>query len=439
MTLRLHLRPWLLVLLPFAAPLLLTSCCDDDDDCWDDDDVDCHSHTSDVGTVFIHCHDDDDDFFDDENDDDFDDDDDHNFLAGGGGAEVTVLATDSPLDGLRALRVTVARLELVGEPPDPVLLYDSAEGLRLDLLALRGSDAGGGRDATRLYEFLCGRRPVPAAAYGELRILLVDPEIVLASGEKLGAERIDLEGGGALELELREPVLAGPADVVYLLLDFDLERSLEPLGGGARWRLRPHVVPEVAREDVGERVAAPADVAGTVLAVDPQLGTLSVELSGGRGAFPVAVAKSTAAFDAVLEPLNLAALHPGDAVSARGVLGADGLLAARSLVAAATEALRGTIAAVGGGAALELALELETESARVAPRVEVVVAPWAEVTLRRRTRVPAGALAPGRKVTATVLSLGTRAAVAPEAALDGESLTAVRVDLDPESFPLPRP
>jgi hypothetical protein len=148
------------ILSAFALVLAALSACDEHDD-----DDDCHRHVLDSDeVVFLHCHDDDD-FDDDNNDDDFDDDDEHNFLLGGGGAEVAVLVTDHPLDGVRKLYVTIREVTLLGNANEPVTLYDDLPGRRVDLLSLRGEDS------TRLFDVVSGREGDASAVTVDLLVL----------------------------------------------------------------------------------------------------------------------------------------------------------------------------------------------------------------------------------------------------------------------------
>jgi hypothetical protein len=383
-----------LLLLPLAIlAAFLASCYDDDDDC--------HSHYVSTGVIVYHCHD----------DDDFDDDDDyhdHYYYQSG---EVAVLVTDAPVDDVRSFEVTITEVVLQSSEVDPQTVYSSPRGLRLDLLALAGSEE------TRLFELLSGRLAVAPATYDSIRLAIKDPRIILHSGEVVDAERIALWREGHIDVSLAEPFPLGPSDVAFIVLDFDLERSLlAPAGDadtgeggadpGARWTFRPLVVVDVQRDDPRARVHTPLDVAGTVTAVDLDAGTFTLALPGGD-AGTIEVSSADAAAGAVVA---------GEAASVRGVWNADGGLDARAVVLGATSRLDGLVRELReDGEDLTLIIE-EPGSPR---EIEVAVTAETVLSFGRLSPAVPGDLQPGRKVSVTARD-----------AVPGAVPGAVRVDLE---------
>ena len=389
------------LLLP--ALLAVVSCeCDDDDD-------DCHTHVLSTGETIIHCHD----------EDDFDDDDDLHLKSSEG--EVAVLVTDAPRLDLQAVHVTIREVVLHGGEVEPQPLYSSSAGRRLELLSLRRAGEA------RLHELIAGRVAVKAASYDTVSIALGEPSLVLASGATVEAADIDVAGGGTTEVGLREPLLIGPGELVYLSLDLDVERSFQdsPRNGmKARWRLRPVVLVETFREGAQAALGAPLEVAGSVKAVDAGRRTFSLELSDAAGIVDVALGASPVLLAPGLEPGGLEALVPGTPVSVRGSLDAADKLEARSVAVGATFVRRGMLLDVSTGAgAVRFALvDLETKE-----RLVLEAGPRTSITVRRLT---AGALAD--------LHNGLTATVTACPGQKGSPAAAVRIDIDPAASSITR-
>ncbi len=314
----------------------LASSCDD----WDDDD-DCHTHVS-GSTTITHCHDDD---FD---DDDFDDDD--VFVVIAQSAEVAALVTASEADGVAAFHVDIGEIVLEGRKSEPRSIRSARDSSRVDLVNLRG------RGPTQLFELLAGRTEVPATTYESVRIALGEPTLVLASGRRIAGDDLALAGGGQLEVVLPEPLLLGPGDVAFLLIELDLERSLLPpsrlasVAGGTApepsWRFRPLVHVECVREDLLGVVDAPAEIAGSIAYVDPDTRSIWVEVAPGHGLLEAVVPEESGVVDALLQPAALADLTLGDGIGIRGEWGLGGLVVAESVIAGGWSWIHGAVEAI---------------------------------------------------------------------------------------------
>ena len=293
-------------LLVVAFALSFAGCHD-----WDDDDFHCHNG-------FCHSHDDD--FHDDH----------HNLLGNdvpgnGSDGEVVVFLTDRPSAELRSFHVTVTRVELQSSEVGSQVLYQDFDGFRVDLLSLRGSAE------TRLYELLAGLTRVPAATYESIALSLVDPELTLASGEVVAADAIDISADGELEIVLDSPLPLGPEDLVYLVLDVDVLRSVfrpaEPTG---RWRVRPLVVAEIYRETL--EIPTPIDIDGVVTTVYEYEDVVELELSAHRGRFEVGAGDVTITRDETRRSIDFGQILVGDVASVRGRLVGEGWLEAESVL-----------------------------------------------------------------------------------------------------------
>lgn len=299
-----------------------------------DDDGDCHTHIACCGGIVVitHCH--------------SDDDDGHSHPGYDPVSQVAVLATDAPAEGVRSLYVTVTEITLESSEAHPQTVYRSETGQRLDLLSLRGSEE------TRLYELLAAPALVHAATYDSIWISVKDPVIVLESGEVVGTAEIELDG--ALEIVFREPIFIGPEDANFLVLDFDVERSLSRTAAGdvgsaaaeeraARWRFRPLIFADVMRDELSQELFTPTDIEGTIDEVDAEEETLDVDLPDGRGSVTVHSHLETVLLGPGLEPLRFEDMHPERTVRVRGYWRPDGGLDAQSVLEGSTFRVTGRV------------------------------------------------------------------------------------------------
>ena len=405
-------RSFWVTLFPLLAALtsaFLVSCENWDDDDYDDDD-DCHRHTDGVGTVYIHCHDDDDDFADDNNDDDFDDDDDHRFLLAGRSARVTTVTTDHPVDGVRELFVTIRIVSLVGADASIEPVFQCDVGRRIDLLSLRGDES------SRLFDILSVRSLVPTGAYVSAIVRIENPVITLDDGTIVPASDVELAANGVIQTDFAKPLSVGPGELAYLVVDFDVERSLSRETG--RWKFRPLVLLDFAREPgTGEddgRMFPPADLIGLVDGIDEASRSFQLVLPADRGSIPVDVVESALVLEDDFDLGNFESIENGDVVSLRGFLHTTGELDAHSIVIGETSSEFGRldeIERVEGG----WGLSLEDAGGEL---IEYFVPPNALLTERRRGPVDASVLAEGCLVRVSAV------------ARENDSAAAVRLDVE---------
>jgi hypothetical protein len=388
------------LLLP--AVLAVVSC-----ECDDDDDDDCHTHVLSTGETIIHCHD----------DDDFDDDDDFHHLKSSDG-EVAVLVTDSPRADLQAVHLTIREVVLQSGEVEPQPIYRSSAGRRVELLSLRRAGD------VRLHELIAGRVAVKGASYDSVIVALGEPSLVLASGAAVTGPDIEVAGGGTIEVGLREPILVGPGELVFLSLDLDVERSVLDApreGGKPRWRLRPVVLVEAIREEALAALGAPLEVAGSVKTVDAGRGSFSVEPPDGAGILDVVLGTAPVLLVPGLEPAGLDALAPGTPVSVRGDFDGEGKLEARSVAAGATFVRRGILRDVSAAAA---AVHFTLEDGENQERLALEAGPDTSISFRR---VEIGVLAD--------LESGLAATVTAASGRQGLPAAAVRIDIDTHTVP----
>lgn len=325
--------------------------------CHDDDD--CHTHVECCGgiTVIRHCH--------------SGGDKGHTHPGYGPSSQVVVLATDAPDENVRSLYVTVTEITLESGETHPQTLYRSETGQRLDLLSLRGPET------TRLYELLAAPSLVHAATYDSIWISVKDPTIVLESGEVIGTARIELDA--AIDVVFREPVFIAPDEATFLVLDFDMKRSLsrvaasdvesvEPEGRATRWHFRPLIFAEVIRDEVYEDLLTPTDLQGTIDELDFDEETVDLDLADGRGSVTVHAHRETALLGPELERLRFDELRLGKTVRVRGHWRPDGGLEAQSILEGSTFRVAGRVERIDrDGIVVSVRAEnFERETVRVA-------------------------------------------------------------------------
>lgn len=367
---------------------------------WYDDDDDCHTHVE-GSFVFTHCHDDD---FD---DDDFDDEHSHIVVTQPQSAEAAALVTDSTHEALAAFHVDIDEIALLGSEIPPRPLHRRArDPFSVELVALHG---GGG---SRIYDVVSGRVEVPATIYDAVRVAISKPVVVLETGERLAGDLLELAGGGAIEVKFPEPVLVAPGDIVFVLIDIDLARSLAPVpalatagaeNAGAvrptRWRFDPVVHVECVREELAGVIETPVDVTGTIAHVDLETRSIWLELGAGLGLLEATFAESAAGAGTAAAPLDLAALGIGDEITVRGRWGPGATLAAELWIRTGCMRRHGVVQDVERGP--DGATFIIFDTATGAPRA-IAIGDDTRVTRGRTKAAKSADLHVGDHVTVTV-------------------------------------
>jgi hypothetical protein len=307
----------------------------------DDDDHHDHAHGG-SGSSFYHSHDDDN--YNSCEDDDYHY---HGSKHDSHKARANVVVTDNAVDEVQSFYLTFRQILLISdELEEPQVLYESTEGTRIDLLALRGTPE------SRLYELLVAGAEVEPAAYHAIRIHTGDPTLVLESGQVIAADEVDLIANGWLEVSFATPVLGAPEDEIFLLLDFDVPRSVERFESDetgertAEWRLRPLVLVDSHREEIIDVMQTPVDVRGHVVS-EPDGDTFAFELADGRGQILVELDDEGAISDTRLESATRQAIVADQEAAIRGWVGESGSLELDSMILGETVRFSGRIREVG--------------------------------------------------------------------------------------------
>ncbi|NBB87810.1 MAG: DUF4382 domain-containing protein [Bacteroidetes bacterium] len=156
---------------------------------------------------------------------------------------MVVRMQDNP-DDIAEAWVTIERLELVGED-SVVVLSDEVQDY--DLLTLQD-----GITAT------LADTPVPSGAYNQLRIVVAEEsEVLLKDEETLVTLKVPSGTETGIKVLLSEFEIASDADLVEVLIDFDVAASFVKAGASEQYIFKPVIKPltlEVngIQEDLGE-------------------------------------------------------------------------------------------------------------------------------------------------------------------------------------------
>jgi hypothetical protein len=148
--------------------------------------------------------------------------------AGGGGtSKVALFLADGPTDAFDQIWIEVSAISLLPEGDGaPVVIYETDDPQRIDLLTLREDDL-----------LLAVNSSVPAGEYHKIRLTVESVEGQQADQPvelQLSSGKIDLNPRGAIDVK--------PGETLSLRLDIDAEKSIHT--AGSRYNFRPVVFVE---------------------------------------------------------------------------------------------------------------------------------------------------------------------------------------------------
>ncbi len=174
-------------------------------------------------------------------------------------ATVGVLITDAPVGQWDEAIATITSVTLIGDSGQAQLFSGSQT---LDLLKL--SDFS---------ELFAVSDDVPAGRYSKIRLQLSDlvlNDINPDTGNVIDSERPQLVGNGKIDLNPRSSFVLAGGDVVFIELDFDMEKSLKITEtGNGKLIIRPVVFVDIRTERPQARLSR---VHGEITEVDPLTG-----------------------------------------------------------------------------------------------------------------------------------------------------------------------
>jgi hypothetical protein len=177
-----------------------------------------------------------------------------------GSATVGVVITDAPVGKWDQAIATITSVTLIGEDGQ-VTLFSGSE--TLDLLQLG--------DFSELFAV---SDAVPPKEYSKIRLQLSDlvlNDIDPATGAVLESVHPQLVGNGKIDLNPRGPFSLDPGDVVFVELDFDMEKSLKIVEtGNGKIIIRPVVFVNILANRLEGRLSR---IHGDISGIDPVAGT----------------------------------------------------------------------------------------------------------------------------------------------------------------------
>lgn len=136
----------------------------------------------------------------------------------GGDARVRVMLTDAPADMIASAKVSISRVYLVGEDGGSVdLPLASDPPVSYDLLDLRNG-----------VEALLADHLVPAANYGQLRLIVDSAEVTLVDGltfsDGTSTRSLTVPSGAqtGIKVLLDAPIAADSGELTIVVVDFDV-------------------------------------------------------------------------------------------------------------------------------------------------------------------------------------------------------------------------
>jgi hypothetical protein len=255
---------------------------------------------------------------------------------GGGGAPPTaqpstvgVLLTDAPVAGFDEALATITSVELLGNGT-PVVLFSGSQ--TIDLLKLG--------DFSELFAV---SDEVPPGAYSKIRLRLsalvlnrLDP----ITGAVVDSIEPQLVGNGKIDLNPRGPFTLASGEVIFVELDFDMEKSLKiTTTGGGKVIVRPVVFVDIRGDRPDGRLSR---IHGVIRAIDLVGGNVALcqsefasrgdddDDAGRRSRFgdehcvSVRTDDATGIFDAEGLPQDLAGLEAGEEATVVGRINRKG-------------------------------------------------------------------------------------------------------------------
>jgi len=230
-----------------------------------------------------------------------------------GTGTVSVLLADGPADEYEEIWITVNEVSLIPLKGDPVVLFRSEQGYKVNLLEYRDED------------FLLTVRRVPAWWYEKVRLRVSD---VRAVGGPCDEMKIKLPSG-KIDLNPRGSFRVAPGGTLSIRLDIDANKSihLHPAGKSGKCIFRPVVFVDIEPGRPARR--CPQIVSGTIVKLiydEEEVKGFVLDLRGGRCKLKVRISDDTVIWNELGEPSDPDVLEEGQQVKVRGWLEPEGFL-----------------------------------------------------------------------------------------------------------------
>jgi len=257
-------------------------------------------------------------------------------LYGSSYGTVALFLADDPADEYDNLWITVKEASLIpaegDDNRDPVVIYQSDEGCRVDLLEFRDKEF-----------LLTVKNNVPAGRYAKVRLSVSNIEPVGGPCEnmeiKLPSSKIDLNP--------KEPFRVETDSTISISLDIDANKSIHLHSTGSEGCIfRPEVFVDIRHGEAIQR--CPQILEGEIVSLvdgDAEEGIAGfiLALPKGRGELEVRLLDDVVVFDGQGQPAGAEALAAGLRVKVRGRIDADGRLQASAVVIGDVLVVKGSV------------------------------------------------------------------------------------------------
>ena len=244
-----------------------------------------------------------------------------------GTGSVSVLLADSPTDEYENIWIRIHEVSLIPvNDGAPVVIFQSATGLRVDLLEYQDEDY-----------LLKVKRDVPAGQYSKIRLQVSDIEVTPKSGMNPPCTSLDIKlPSGKIDLNPREPFTVNQGGNLSIRLDIDANKSinLHPAGKSEKCIFRPVVFVDI-REGmpIGR---CPKIVSGEIASLSKDSGGnvvgFTLDLKNSQGTVEVRLLANVAIVNENGECKTANDLKVGDEVRVRGKLANDLVFEASNVV-----------------------------------------------------------------------------------------------------------
>lgn len=236
----------------------------------------------------------------------------------GGTGAVSVVLADSPTDEYQNIWLTITEVSLIpGNDGAPVVIFQSAAGLRFDLLAYREEDF-----------LLKVKRDVPAGQYSKIRLRVSNIEVTPKDpNNPPPCTGLDIKlPSGKIDLNPREPFTVNPGGNVSIRLDIDANKSinLHEAGNAGKCVFRPVVFVDI-REGM-PLGRCPEMLSGTIekiISSNGQVAGFTLDLKDDRGTLDVRFLQNAAVVNGDGQCAVRGDLKVGDEVTVKGKLAND--------------------------------------------------------------------------------------------------------------------
>ena len=244
-----------------------------------------------------------------------------------GTGSVAVLLADSPTDEFEHIWLTITEVSLIPAAHDaaPVVIFQSAAGLKVDLLEYRDEDY-----------LLTMKKEVPAGLYAKIRLIVKDIQVEPKQGLTPTCANIEIKlPSGKIDLNPRDQFMLSKGRTLSVRLDIDANKSinLHQAGHSGKCIFRPVVFVDITEGmPIGR---CPKISSGTIEKIIESAGKTSgfvLRLGDDRGSLEVSLSDKTAIFDMNGEFVGPAALEVGQVVKVRGKPNNSGILEASLVV-----------------------------------------------------------------------------------------------------------